>query len=555
MSFALSQRQTGKWSIRQALPWVGMGLCLAVLVSHVAYDWLGRGRSHGAPATSGPAPATKPGGKPSASAPPRSTTITLKDPKFKAAQLTVEAARLDRLATGVSVVGVIQVNSDRQVEVRPRAAGNVREVHALLGQKVKRGDLLVTLDSREIGTARLDLRARQRELSTARFEGDWKSEIATNVALLIPELRKGITQHRSGVADDEEHIEIRAREPGKPVSVAFKKATDTGLIAKQFADKQLGAYRGTLLQAYADFDIAIHEEQKTASLRSQNIVGEHPALVAHYTREGVQAKLEAAVEQVHFDSAQEKRLADQKVRLAEGAVVDAAQRLRILGVSEDIQYLLDHASDANLIARDEDVTLYRIVAPFDGTIIKKFAVPSQRADLNDVLFKLADLRSVWVTANVSESDIAKMPKIKDGTFRLTATAYPNREFSARLLSVGALVDPQTRTVPLLAQTDNPDDVFKLDMFVRILLDRSVSEPVLTVPVSAVVEIEAEKYVFVPTRKGPDNRTFTLRPIEAGNQSGDRLVVNAGLNQGDEVVSSGAFLLKSELIHQNQAGED
>jgi len=138
---------------------------------------------------------------------------------------------------------------------------------------------------------------------------------------------------------------------------------------------------------------------------------------------------------------------------------------------------------------------------------------------------------------------------------LTATAYPNREFSARLLSVGALVDPQTRTVPLLAQTDNPDDVFKLDMFVRILLDRSVSEPVLTVPVSAVVEIEAEKYVFVPTRKGPDNRTFTLRPIEAGNQSGDRLVVNAGLNQGDEVVSSGAFLLKSELIHQNQAGED
>ncbi|MFI5456656.1 MAG: efflux RND transporter periplasmic adaptor subunit [Isosphaerales bacterium] len=557
MSFALSQRLTGNRSIRQALPWAGMGLCLAVLVSHVAYDWLGRGRSQGAPAKSGSAPATKPGGEPSGSAPRRSTTITLKDPKFKAAQFKVEPARLDRLATGVSVVGVIQVNSDRQVEVRPRAAGNVREVHALLGQKVKRGDPLVTLDSREIGTARLDLRARQRELSTARFEGDWKSEIAANVALLIPELRKGIIQHRSGVADDEDHIATPAREPGKPASVAFKKATDTGVIAKQFADKQLGAYRGTLLQAYADFDIAIHEEQKTASLRIQKIVGEHPALVAHYTREGIQAKLEAAVEQVHFDSAQEKRLADQKVRLAEGAVVDAAQRLRILGVSEDIQYLLDHAGEANALAREEDVTFYQIVAPFDGTIIKKgaFAVPSQRADLNDVLFSLADLRSVWVTANVSESDIAKMPKIKDGAFRLSATAYPNREFSARLLSVGALVDPQTRTVPLLAQTDNPDDVFKLGMFVRILLDGSVGEPVLTVPVSAVVEIETEKYVFVPAGKGPDNRTFTLRPIEAGNQSGDRLVVKAGLNQADEVVSSGAFLLKSELILQNQTDEE
>jgi RND family efflux transporter MFP subunit len=309
------------------------------------------------------------------------------------------------------------------------------------------------------------------------------------------------------------------------------------------------------LQAYAEFDIASHEEQKTASLRSQRILGQHPALVARHTREGIQAKLEAAVEQVRFDSAQEKRLADQKVRMAEAAVVDAAQRLRILGVPEDIQYLLDHAGDANTIARDEDVTRYPIVAPFDGTIIKKFAVPSQRADLTDVLFKLADLRSVWVTANVSESDIAKLPRIMGGKFRLTATAYPNREFSARLLSVGALVDPQTRTVPLLAQTDNPDDLFKLDMFVRIQLDSSVSEPVLTVPASAVVEIETGKYVFVPAGKGPDIRTFALRPIEAGTETGDRLVIKAGLDEREEVVSSGAFLLKSAIILKHQQNED
>ena len=62
------------------------------------------------------------------------------------------------------------------------------------------------------------------------------------------------------------------------------------------------------------------------------------------------------------------------------------------------------------IAVDEDVTIYRIVAPFDGTIIKKDAVPSQKADLNDVLFTLADLPTVWVTANVPESDFAKLPR-------------------------------------------------------------------------------------------------------------------------------------------------
>src|SRR4029077_13189584 len=139
--------------------------------------------------------------------------------------------------------------------------------------------------------------------------------------------------------------------------------------------------------------------------------------------------------------------------------------------------------------RNEDVTFYRITAPFDGTIIKKFAVPSQKADMNDVLFVLADLRNVWVTANVSEAEFAKLPKIREGTFRLSATAYPGREFSARLLSIGAIVDPQNRTVPVLAQAENTEGLFKLGMFVRIHLDSSASEELLTVPTAALVEID------------------------------------------------------------------
>ncbi len=441
-------------------------------------------------------------------------------------------------------MGVIQVNADRQVGVRPRAAGIVREVHAVLGQNVKRGDLLVTLDSADVGTARLNLRARQRELATARYEAEWKSQIAANVALLIPELRRALALRRRSVPDDDDHVEV--------LSPEIRATTDTRTIEKQFADKQLGEYRGTLLEKYAEFDMASHEEQKTKNLKLENVMGEHPAVMARHTREGVQARLEGAIEKARFDAAQEKRLADQQLRLAESAVIDAAQRLRILGVSEDIPSLLAHADLANKIALDEDVTVYPIVAPFDGTIIKKSAVPSQKADFNDVLFNLADLRSVWVTANVSESDVAKLPKIKDGVFRLTATAYPNREFSATLLSVGAMVDSQTRTVPLLAQTDNREGLFKLGMFMRINLDSSASENALTVPQSAIVEIENARYVFVPVEQGPQNRVFRLQPVEAGRQAGDRVVIKAGLSQGDVIVSTGAFMLKSELILQNQS---
>ena len=164
------------------------------------------------------------------------------------------------------------------------------------------------------------------------------------------------------------------------------------------------------------------------------------------------------------------------------------------------------------------MTRYEIVAPFDGTIIKKDAVPSQKADMNDVLFILADLRTVWVTANIPESDVAKLSRLQDGTIRFRATAYPDREFQARLLSVGSAVDPQTRTVPLLAQTDNPDDLLKPGMFVRIILDSSAVEEVLTVPAAAVVENDGEIRLR-PRRQGraPDLHS----PARRGRPPGRR----------------------------------
>jgi membrane fusion protein, heavy metal efflux system len=358
------------------------------------------------------------------------------------------------------------------------------------------------------------------------------------------------------LSDDDEHVEQPPRPPGK--AAVKTSSTDARVIEKKFAGKQLGTYRGTLLQAYADFDIASHEEQKQAYLLKKEIVGEHPALVARHTREGIQAKLEAAVEQVQFEAEWEKRLAAQSVQLAEAAVVDAAQGLRILGVSENIQDLLDHADLASTIAREEDVTYYPIVAPFDGTIIKKTetAVRSQKAELNDILLVLADLRTVWVTASVSESNVANLPKIKDGTFRMTATAaYPGREFSARLLSVGATVDPQTRTVPVLAQAENADDAFWLGMFVQIHLEGSSTEAVLTVPAAAVVEIDGQNYVFIPVKDAPDNHSFSPRPVEIGSTANNRVVIKAGLTKGVQIVSSGSFMLKSELILQNQTDDE
>ncbi len=524
MESIVTVRPTYSSRMIRVLPWLGMGICLAALGGHMAIDLISRNAAKGESSVPDQkAAATEPTHAKTANP---ATTVALSEPKLLAAGITTAQARYDELPTVLGVPGRIEVNADRRIDIRPRASGVIRVVHAVLGQNVKRGDLLVSLDSPDVGTARLNLRARQRELNTARIEADWKSEVAAGVALLIPEIRKG---------------------------------TDPAAIEKEFADKPLGMYRGSLLQAYADYDIAAHEEEKTAGLRQKEVLGEHPAVVALHTRQGLQAKLYATIEQVKFDAAQGKRLADQQVRKSESDVIDAAQRLRILGVSENIRELLDHADEADKLAVDEDVILYQIHSPFDGTVIRKDAVPSQRAELNDVLFTVADLNTVWVTANIAESDVASLPKIKGGTIRLTATAYGTRVFPAQLLSIGAMVDPLTRTVPLLAQIGNQDGLLKPGLFVRILLDSPTTERILTVPHAGVVEIEGKTGVFVPAKSdgtaGDGQHTFTFLPIETGRDAGDRVVVKSGLKEGVVVVASGAYQLKSELILQNQTDEE
>jgi RND family efflux transporter MFP subunit len=542
---AVAMLGRGTWKTK--LAWGGAALVALLVLANLLHDTLFHGRSLVASSRGEASPAA-----PTASTgaePGLATTVTLPEGKWKAAGITTEPVQVTKLAGEVGVTGRIEANTDHRVEIRPRASGVVREAHAVLGQKVKKGDVLVVLDSPDVGTARLNLHSRQRELVTIRTEAAWKNEIAVNVAKLIPELRALTADEAPKSAPGARHLDEHDR------SEVEKKYAE---IEKKYAGRPLGSYRGVLLEAYANFEIAHHEAVKTSGLFRQNIVGEHPAFLAEHTAEGVQQKFESALEVARFDANQQKLVADQEVKSAEAAVIDAAQRLRILGVTEDIKELLAHPERALSATADEDVMNYTITAPFDGTIITKNAVHSQKAEPNDILFTLADLSTVWVVANVYESDFAFLQAIRGGTVHLTAVAYPGRRFEARLLSIGAMVDPTTRTVPILAETDNPDDIFKLNMFVRIALDTATTEEVLTVPVAAVVEIEGRKGVFLPHRgkeKDPAGHTYTFHPVKLGREAGARQVVASGLDKGELVVATGAFFLKSELILQNETEED
>jgi cobalt-zinc-cadmium efflux system membrane fusion protein len=459
----------------------------------------------------------------SAVAPPQAkpglaTSLTLSEGKAKAAALQTDIAKDVELANEVGVTGRIEPYADRTVEIRPRAPGVVRTVYVTFGQTVKAGQPLLTLDSPDIGTARLNLLAKQRELQTIRTESDWRQTVGANVDQLVN---------------------------------ALKKSTPSKEIEARFADKPLGSSRQTLLTAYAEFDIATHEEEKQVDLNKQKIVGEHPMLLAIHARESSQAKFEAALEQVKFDAAQQRRVTDQQVRGAEAAVIDAAGRLRILGVVVDRPTLLTSVPPEASHASD-DVTIYTIAAPFDGRIITRSVAPSQSVDVADVLMTLSDLSTVLVSADVPESDVAKLPRLEGGEVHLTAAAYPGKTFAAKVLIIGSKVDLATRTVPLIAELSNAEGLLKLGMFVRVSLDADQADRALVVPAASVVEIEGQSVVFCPAKA---DRTYDLRHVGVGREADGLRVITSGLEAGQVVVSSGAFLLKSELLLQAEGDED
>src|SRR6185437_5230904 len=144
MAIAVSNRKA--WTT--GLAWWGLALLAALVLATLSHDVIFHRRTAEATpegSAAGRGPAT-----PESQA--MATTVILPEGKFQVAGIKTGPATVTRQSTEVGVPGRIEANIDHQIEIRPRASGVVREVHVVLSQKVKKGDVLVVLDSPDIGT-------------------------------------------------------------------------------------------------------------------------------------------------------------------------------------------------------------------------------------------------------------------------------------------------------------------------------------------------------------------------------------------------------------------
>lgn len=172
-----------------------------------------------------------------------------------------------------------------------------------------------------------------------------------------------------------------------------------------------------------------------------------------------------------------------------------------------------------------------VTAPVGGVINQRAVALGDAVDPNTELFDIVDLSKVIVVAQVYEEDIGR---VKLGqSARIVALSYPNLTFKGRVTFIGLELDPDTRTLPVWLEVDNPEGRLRTDMFVKATLLLAENTDVLSVPKPAVLEEGGEKFVFVRT-----GDTFDRVDIQTGAEDDRDVEVKDGLVPGDEVVTQG-----------------
>lgn len=178
-----------------------------------------------------------------------------------------------------------------------------------------------------------------------------------------------------------------------------------------------------------------------------------------------------------------------------------------------------------------------LYSPADGYVTARNAFPGQRITPETELYAITDLSRVWVMADVFEPDA---PQIRLGQYATVSFPGSSGTLGARVAYLQPEVDPATRTMKVRLELANPGLKLKPEMFVDVLMQVGGGR-LLTVPAEAVLDSGVTKTIFLDRGNG----YFEPRQVETGQRISDRVEILKGLQPGERIVISAAFLLDSE----------
>lgn len=225
--------------------------------------------------------------------------------------------------------------------------------------------------------------------------------------------------------------------------------------------------------------------------------------------------------------------------------------------------LLDARANERIAAAEQDAAQRRMAqlggsggialrAPISGVIAEVSVSAGAFVTEGAPLIHIANTDKLWLEARVPESDIGRLVTPVAAAFPVAGadqSVVIEAGKNGKLIAVGGAVDSVTRTVPVIFEFDNPGRALRLGMTVKVqLLAKDVEEGVL-VPASALQDESGTQVVYVQI----EGESFVRRIVQSGARDGDLVVISAGLEPKERVVSKGAYLVRLSTSKAGPSG--
>ncbi|RLS34755.1 MAG: efflux RND transporter periplasmic adaptor subunit [Planctomycetota bacterium] len=442
--------------------------------------------------------------------------VTLPEASRVAAGIELGTVTRQQIRDRLTVPGRIDYDARRRLDYASPVDGIISKVLVQVRQRVSKGDSLAEISSPDVGKARDEVRRREDDRAIEMKAAEWSTTVADNVESLL---------------------DILSRRPG------------LALVEEQFKDRVLGSYRENLLGSYSKL---LFVEKVNASTRS---LGEGGVLSGRIIEERTsnlevaRANFDTACEQSRFMTRQDRDRARASLAQADRLVQVSREYLRTLVGSRlgaEAAAVADDGADSPGDTNSLSALVLR--TPFDGLVEDVFVARGERVQAGDQMFVVADTSTLWVRAQIHEREWTAVEVAEGQEVRVVVPGAERHETTARVHHVGATVEAESRSVPLVAELTNDinETHIKPGMFVWVDLPQGTLREAIVVPIGAVMRHEGLAFVFVPLSGGRYRRAN----IKTGIESGGLVEVLDGLQEGEQVVLQGAFVLKSVLL-QNQ----
>lgn len=208
-------------------------------------------------------------------------------------------------------------------------------------------------------------------------------------------------------------------------------------------------------------------------------------------------------------------------------------RVRFLGLPESLVQNLDPEMATS--------NLYPAKAPFDGIVAERNVAPGEVVDATKVLFVVADLRQVWIILSVPQEKVDQLRLDQPATFE--PDGHPGEPISGKISWISTVVDERTRTMRVRAVVDNPKEHVRPGMFGVARITIRDAPQAVVVPGAAVQREGDCEFVFVRLSE----QAFQLRQVSVGVTTEGSTEIRDGLRPGEVVVTTGSFILKSQIL--------